>query len=169
MPPPQAGAVLHDLKGPKTSRIPFIVFLALICFCPLYFAPHFWLIGLGAFVLFTAFYWFGENASARRRRLDFVCENGLVVSERGADTVIPWKDVQSVSAWSHRTTTGYDVNARDTRYRLDSGSTKKLRPVIDTVVAKAPLEWIHENIAVRPENAPKARETLDKILATIGR
>ncbi len=170
MPPPQAGAMLHDLQGPKQSPIPFLILLAIIFCGPTYFAPQYWYIGFGGFALFALIYVTATKASAGRLRPTAICEKGIVVSERGADIVVPWSDVQSVSFWTHRTTSGYDINARDTRYRLDQGFRKDgLKAVIDTVVSKAPLEWVHENIAVRPEKVGEARATLDKIMAKIGR
>ena len=170
MPPIQAGAVLHDLEGPKQSPIPFLILLAIIFCGPIYFAPQYWFIGFGGFALFAAIYLLATKASAGRLRPTAICEKGVVVSERGAESVIPWKDVQSVSFWTHRTTSGYDINARDTRYRLNQGWAKdRLRAVIDTVVAMSPLEWVHENIAVRPEKVPEARAALDKIMAKLGR
>ena len=169
MPPIQAGAVLHDLAGPKQSYVPFLILLAIIFCGPIYFAPQYWYIGFGGFALFALIYVTATKASAGRLRPTAICEKGVVVSERGVETVIPWNEVQSVSLWTHRTTSGYDINARNTRFRLDQGWGKGLKAVIETVVAKAPLEWVHENFAVRPEKVGEARAALDKIMAKIGR
>jgi hypothetical protein len=168
MPPLAAGQVLHVVTGPSGSRIPFIILLAIIFLGPIYFGPQYWWMGAGGFALFTAIYLGGSALSEARECLSSLCENGLLVTKRGAEELIPWKEVMTMNRWVHQLSHGYNVHARGRAFALGNNFNQpKLQEMVDTVVARAPLQWVHDVLAVRPENVAVAQATLDKIMAKI--
>lgn len=167
--PAAAGKEIYNLRTKRGSNLPFIILCFLLLNSPLPFAPSIEMVGflLVLDAIGVGIYLFWRWVLGRTSQLIAICENGLVGTMKGITLFTPWQDVVSLSSFWNRGHTGYDVNAKPAsgkgvHYRLAQSLLG--REIVDSSVAliadRAGLEWVHENLAARPEALQKMADVL---------
>jgi hypothetical protein len=99
--PAEAGPVRVDLR--RRPSIPFLVIVTLLVAAPAVVNPAAWWVSVGGAVLLVGLFVLGPRLQRRVATVPLaLCENGLVIAERGAVVLVPWDDITEVAQAAHR-------------------------------------------------------------------